>query len=67
MAMRRICDICGKQTGATAYQINVPALLIDNNGRDQKPSDSTSTDVCDKCAPVVETVEEVDPIGTIGE
>ena len=50
MAMKRICDICGKATGTLAYQFSVPAQLIDNNGKDQNPGDSSATDVCSTCA-----------------
>lgn len=50
MAMTRVCDICeGKSAMAKAYQFSVPALLIDNDGKNQPPSDSSQTDVCDDC------------------
>ena len=61
MAMKRICDICGNATGETAYQFSVPALLINNNGREQNPSDSSATDVCDECT----TTRQSDIVATL--
>ena len=49
MAMKRVCDICGAEAMKTCYEFSVPSVLIDNNGREFTPFDSSGTDACPEC------------------
>jgi len=46
----RVCDVCKAPCGETAYQFPVPAVLLNNDGREFTAADSSMTDVCERCA-----------------
>jgi hypothetical protein len=48
--IKRVCDICNADiTTGTGYQFTIPSVLIDNDGKEQAPLDSSQTDVCPEC------------------